>query len=81
MRKPVSEETRKKISESLKIYHEIVKADSPAVQRITSVKDAFTLSSGRVPDVRNNGDFGVDRIEGAQSGTKIEEQAPKTEKK
>jgi len=81
MTRILSEETRKKIGESLRIYHEIRKADSPVIQRMNSFQDAFLGQTGIQPEVRNYGGFGVDKVEGVQSGTKTREGSLETEKK
>ena len=81
MTRILSEETRRKISESLRIRHELLKADSPAIQRMNSVRDAFAEQTRIQPEVRNYGGFGLDKVEGVQSGTKTREGSLETEKK
>lgn len=61
MARALSEETKKKIGESLRIYHEITKADSPVIQRINSFQEVFREQTGVQPQVRNYGGFGVDK--------------------
>jgi hypothetical protein len=55
MPKAVSTETKKKISDSLKLFNELKKSPSPEEQRATMYQDAFREATGLEVTIRTYG--------------------------
>jgi hypothetical protein len=75
----ISPETRQKISESLKIYHEIKKAPSPEEQRSKMFIDGFKEATGIEVIIRKY-DRVVTEEKNAQSRTEIQNNAQEESK-